>query len=194
VAISSILVGGPVILKRALNSAEVEVQSLEIQDFTSDSLSVNLKLKFNSNDKSTIPLGATTYNLVINNSLVPSEVSTQLERKLRSLSPAPDYVSKGSVIQPKQVREVPNTIFETGYLGSFPAKATSLRDGEGNWTVASKVTLGVNGDPRAWSGFLLALINREAVGMRVSGRVAASFMGVWRKFDVSKEVTIVGKF
>ena len=195
----SIFVGGPLILKRALNSADVEVQSFEIRDFTPDSLSVNLKLKLNSDEKSNIPLGAAVYNLVINNSLAPSVMPSQLERKPRSLSSAPDYAPRGRTIQPKRIRNVPNAIFEPGFLGNFSTNATSLRDGVGIWTVSSKVTLGTGDDlrlrdPRAWSGFMLSLVNREAVAMKVYGKVAASFMGARRKVDISKEVTIKGKF
>jgi hypothetical protein len=180
-----------------LDDAEVDVQSLEIRNITSDSVSIRLNMKINSDNQAHVNLDTTEYSLTISDSLV----SEDMPPALRGKSPSgPVYFKehKRRTIQARESSDNLDAMFEPGFLGNFLVNSTSLNKGKGAMAVATKVKLGVDGDlrlqdPRAWSGFVLALLYRQNLGMTMSGRVRASFMGVWKKIYVSKPLEILGR-
>ena len=209
-AASSAFAGGPVLFRRAIEDTRFDIQSIKLNKFTPESLSIQVEMRIKMRDDKNLALGPTSYILGTNNSLTPGHMHPSAEGVLSPLPDAPVFEPEATLFEKRFTRETAphnmgnrvkvedlGAMYRPGILGTFEVGGTIVTGGKGALEVARTVNLGVDGDlrledPRAWAGLLTALLYRERLELRASGSVLGKFLWVWRRSDISKRLPING--
>jgi len=193
-----------------MEDTKFDIQSLKLDNFTPESLSIRVEMRVKMRDDTNLALGPTSYTLGTNNSLTPGHMHPSVEGVLSPLPDPPVFEPEATLSEKRFTRETAphdmgnrlkvedlGAMYRPGILGTFEAGGTIVTGGKGALEVARTVNLGVDGDlrredPRAWAGLLTALLYRERLGLRASGSVLGKFLWVWRRSDISKRLPING--